>query len=138
MAPAPVPLAAVAAPPAVNHVAEPANVVEAVAAVPPPEPEPAEVAPLAEPSKPKPAKPQAAKRRREPPPAAVPPAEGGTPEKKPRRMRAPVSPYQSPLPEVMTVINRSLKVRDNSQKPSDEKLIVFYKLVVENYANGCE
>lgn len=50
-----------------------------------------------------------------------------TPEKKTRRIRSQVLPYQSPLPELATFINKSLKEKDSSQKNNDEKLIVFYR-----------
>ena len=49
------------------------------------------------------------------------------PEKKTRRIRSQVLPYQSPLPEIATFINKSLKEKDSAPKSSEEKLIVFYR-----------
>lgn len=70
--------------------------------------------------------PQATKRKREQKVEEI-KEESGEPEKKPRRIRSQVLPYQSPLPELATFINKSLKEKDANQKGGDDKLTVFYK-----------
>lgn len=70
------------------------------------------------------------KRKREPPKGEEKKSDEPVPEKKPQRIRSQVLPYQSPLPELATFINKSLKEKEASQKSGDEKLIVFYKYVL--------
>ncbi|KAK6631728.1 hypothetical protein RUM43_013792 [Polyplax serrata] len=80
---------------------------------------------------------QPSKRKREQKPVET--KDEPEPEKKPRRIRSQVLPYQSPLPELATFINKSLKEKEATQKTNEEKLIVFYRnefLAVRNAEGG--